>query len=70
MLLEPVVKMVASETPVTSNEARPRERIGWLIEASECTEGEGHSDRPVIDTDEREETRIGASRWKDRILKQ
>lgn len=41
-----------------------------MIEASECTEGEGHSDRPVIDTDEREETRIRASSGEDRILKQ
>lgn len=31
-----------------------------MIEASECMEGEGHGDRPVIDTDEREETRMGA----------
>lgn len=41
-----------------------------MIEASECTEGEGRSDRPVIDTDEREEKRIGASSGEDRILKQ
>lgn len=41
-----------------------------MIEASECTEGEGHSDRPVIDTDEREETRIRASGGEDGMLKQ
>lgn len=29
-----------------------------MIEASECTKGEGRSDRTVIDTDERVETRI------------
>lgn len=29
-----------------------------MIEASECTKGEGRSDRAVIDTDERVETRI------------
>lgn len=33
-----------------------------MIEASECTEGEGRSDRPVIDTDEGEEKRIGGER--------
>lgn len=32
-----------------------------MIEASECTKGEGRSDRPVIDTNESEERRIGAS---------
>lgn len=41
-----------------------------MIEAAECTEGEGRSDRPVIDTDEGEETRIGTSSAEDRILKQ
>lgn len=41
-----------------------------MIEASECTEGEGRSDRPVIDTDDGEETRVGASDGEDRILKQ
>lgn len=36
--------MAVSKTPVSSNVARPREEIGWLIEASE---GEGDSDKPV-----------------------
>lgn len=62
--------MVAGETPVTSNVARPRKEIGWLIEAWESTQGEGRSDRPVIDTDEREETRIGVNSGEDRIVKQ
>lgn len=60
VVLWPAVKMVARVTPVTSNAPRPWDGIGWLIEASECMEGEGRGDRPVIDTDEREETRMGA----------
>lgn len=41
-----------------------------MIEGSESAEGEGRSDSPVIDTDEREGRRRGASSSKNRILKQ
>lgn len=62
--------MVASETPVTPNVARPRKEIGWLIEASESTEGEGRGDSHVIDTDERGKEDRSERRLEDRILKQ